>query len=176
MGTSLAKQRVSKGVPRAAGPARTAQRESPPIRTFSRSLPMALLKAREAVMRPFRASLRKHNLTEQQWRVLRALDSVEEIKMTDLARQTFLHGPSLTRILRDLFARGLISRRTPAADLRFGLISISKEGLRVIRAHAPESEAIYAEITRRIGEQELTRIEEILTRLERELSKEKIEP
>jgi homoprotocatechuate degradation regulator HpaR len=131
---------------------------------------MALLKAREAVMRHFRASLRRHNLTEQQWRVLRALDAVDEIKMTELARQTFLHGPSLTRILRDLFARGLIARRTPADDLRFGLISISKHGLSVISEVAPESEAIYAEIARRIGEEDLMKIEEVLTRLEKELA------
>ena len=44
-----------------------------PMREFSRSLPMSLLRAREAVMRQFRPSLREHGLTEQQWRILRAL-------------------------------------------------------------------------------------------------------
>src|SRR5208283_3623306 len=44
-----------------------------PMREFSRSLPMSLLRAREAVMRHFRPSLRRHGLTEQQWRILRAL-------------------------------------------------------------------------------------------------------
>ncbi|MDP7101742.1 MAG: hypothetical protein QF503_11390, partial [Rhodospirillales bacterium] len=43
------------------------------LRDFSRSLPMALLRAREAVMERFRPSLRTHGLTDQQWRVLRAL-------------------------------------------------------------------------------------------------------
>lgn len=92
--------------------------------------------------------------------------------MTEPAWQTFLHGPSLTRILRDLYARRLITRRTPADDLRFGLISISKQGLRLIKVHAPESEAIYAEITRRIGKEELVRIYAVLTRLEKELSRD----
>ena len=82
-----------------------------PMRDFSRSLPMSLLRAREAVMRQFRPSLRHHGLTEQQWRILRALAAVETIEVTELARIAFLLGPSLSRILRDLEARQLIERR-----------------------------------------------------------------
>ena len=95
------------------------------MREFSRSLPMSLLRAREAVMRQFRPSLRRHGLTEQQWRILRALTSVETIEVTELARVAFLLGPSLSRILRDLEARDLIERRTAEADLRRAVVSIS---------------------------------------------------
>src|SRR3982074_2709987 len=70
-----------------------------PMREFSRSLPMSLLRAREAVMRQFRPSLRNHGLTEQQWRILRALTAVDAIEVTELARVAFLLGPSLPRIL-----------------------------------------------------------------------------
>ena len=83
-----------------------------PLREFSRSLPMSLLRAREAVMRQFRPSLRANGLTEQQWRILRALSSVETIEVTELARLAFLLGPSLSRILRDLEARQLVERKT----------------------------------------------------------------
>src|SRR5256714_1343514 len=82
-----------------------------PMREFSRSLPMSLLRAREAVMRQFRPSLRDYGLTEQQWRILRALTSVDTIEVTELAQVAFLLGPSLSRILRDLEARDLIERR-----------------------------------------------------------------
>src|SRR6185437_11881019 len=76
-----------------------------PMREFSRSLPMSLLRAREAVMRQFRPSLRRHDLTEQQWRILRALAAIDAIEVTELARTAFLLGPSLSRILRDLDLR-----------------------------------------------------------------------
>src|SRR5437660_8042604 len=89
-----------------------------PMREFSRSLPMSLLRAREAVMRQFRPSLRRHDLTEQQWRIMRALASIDAIEVTELARTAFLLGPSLSRILRDLDARGLIERKTAKTDLR----------------------------------------------------------
>ena len=70
--------------------AETARRA--PMRDFSRSLPMSLLRAREAVMRQFRPSLRKHGLTEQQWRILRALTAVEAIEVTELARSRSCSG------------------------------------------------------------------------------------
>jgi homoprotocatechuate degradation regulator HpaR len=142
-----------------------------PMREFSRSLPMSLLRAREAVMRHFRASLRAHGLTEQQWRILRALASVDTIEVTELARVAFLLGPSLSRILRDLEARHLIERKVAKADLRRGVVSISAKGVRLIEAVAPSSEAIYAAITRRYGARKLAELQDMLHALEASLSK-----
>jgi homoprotocatechuate degradation regulator HpaR len=141
-----------------------------PMREFSRSLPMSLLRAREAVMRHFRPSLRDHGLTEQQWRILRALASVDTIEVTELARVAFLLGPSLSRILRDLEARHLIERRVAKADLRRGVVSISARGLKLIEAVAPSSEAIYAAMTRRYGARKLADLQDMLAALESSLS------
>src|SRR5580700_4306418 len=137
-----------------------------PMREFSRSLPMSLLRAREAVMRHFRPSLRDHGLTEQQWRILRALTSVDAIEVTELARVAFLLGPSLSRILRDLEARHLIERKVAKADLRRGLVSISVRGLRLMETVAPSSEAIYAAITKRYGARKLAELQDMLHALE----------
>src|SRR6266403_3531963 len=141
-----------------------------PMREFSRSLPMSLLRAREAVMRQFRPSLRRHDLTEQQWRILRALAAIDTIEVTELARVAFLLGPSLSRILRDLDARGLIERKAAKADLRRAMVSISARGLKLIEAVAPTSEMIYAEITKRYGARKLTELQDMLTALESSLS------
>jgi homoprotocatechuate degradation regulator HpaR len=141
-----------------------------PMRDFSRSLPMSLLRAREAVMKQFRPSLRRHGLTEQQWRILRALAAVDAIEVTELARVAFLLGPSLSRILRDLEVRQLIERRTAKADLRRGVVSISQKGLKLIELIAPTSEAIYAAITQRYGAQKLAGLQDMLTTLENSLA------
>jgi homoprotocatechuate degradation regulator HpaR len=140
-----------------------------PMREFSRSLPMSLLRAREAVMRHFRPSLRQHGLTEQQWRILRALAAIDAIEVTELARMAFLLGPSLSRILRDLEARHLIERRVAKADLRRGVVSISAKGLKLIEAVAPSSEAIYAAMTRRYGARRLADLQDMLAALEHSL-------
>ncbi|MDU6750633.1 MAG: homoprotocatechuate degradation operon regulator HpaR [Bradyrhizobium sp.] len=137
-----------------------------PMRDFSQSLPMALLRAREAVMRQFRPILRQHGLTEQQWRILRALAAVDAIEVTELARVAFLLGPSLSRILRDLETRGLIQREVNARDLRRGVLSISAKGLRLISLVAPSSEAVYASISERYGARKLAALHKMLDELE----------
>lgn len=137
-----------------------------PMREFSRSLPMALLRARESVMKQFRPSLRAHGLTEQQWRILRALASVDAIEVTELAEVAFLLGPSLSRILRDMENRRLIARRPAKTDLRRSIVSITPAGLRLIEAVAPTSEGIYAEIASRFGASKLEDLHGMLRRLE----------
>jgi homoprotocatechuate degradation regulator HpaR len=151
------------------GPDEAAASRRAPMREFSRSLPMSLLRAREAVMRQFRPSLRNHGLTEQQWRILRALTSVDEIEVTELAHVAFLLGPSLSRILRDLEARQLIERKAAATDLRRAVVSISAKGVKLIEAVAPTSEAIYAAITKRYGARKLAELQEMLGTLEASL-------
>src|ERR1700744_6170718 len=140
------------------------------LREFARSLPMSLLRAREAVMRQFRPSLRSHGLTEQQWRILRALAAVDAIEVTELARVAFLLGPSLSRILRDLEAGHLIERKLAKADLRRSMVSISAKGLKLIEAVAPSSEAIYAAMTKRYGARKLAELQEMLHALESSLA------
>jgi homoprotocatechuate degradation regulator HpaR len=127
---------------------------------------MSLLRAREAVMRQFRPSLREHDLTEQQWRILRALAAVDQVEVTELARIAFLLGPSLSRVLRDLEARKLITRRTGEADSRRAMVSISREGEKLIEAVGPTSEAIYAAITKRYGARKLAELQAMLSALE----------
>src|ERR1700710_2982876 len=141
-----------------------------PMRDFSRSLPMSLLRAREAVMRQFRPALRQHGLTEQQWRISRALASIDAIEVTGLARGAFRVGRSLSRILRDLDARHLIERRIAKTDLRRGVVSISAKGLKLIEAVAPSSEAIYDAISRRYGARKLAELQDMLGALEASLS------
>lgn len=140
------------------------------LRDFSRSLPMSLLKAREAVMHHFRPHLQFYGITEQQWRVLRALTTVESIEVMALADATFLLPPSLSRIVKDLEERRLIHRRTSEQDMRRGIISISEEGRRLIKLAGDHSEAIYAEITRRYGAEKLAELQRMLRELEAALA------
>ena len=88
----------------------TAEKSTARLRDFEHSLPMELLKAREAAMARFRPMLRDHGLTEQQWRVIRALADYDRIDASELARRSFLLAPSLTRILQHLEKEKLVKR------------------------------------------------------------------
>jgi homoprotocatechuate degradation regulator HpaR len=142
------------------------------LRDFSKSLPMALMRTREAVMKRFRPSLRDHDLTEQQWRVLRALEHAGPLEATELARRTVLLAPSLSRILRDLEARGLVERAAVRSDLRRARIRVSAVGARLIAAIAPDSEATYDSITRQFGRDRLNALFALLNELEQALETE----
>ncbi len=135
------------------------------IREFERSLPMALLLAREAVMDRFRPMLRDFGVTEQQWRVLRALEEVGMMDLGELAEACRLLGPSLTRIVRDLEERELLHRSPDENDQRRSHISISPEGRALIRNVGPHSERHYQEIAKAIGAENLDDLYERLDRL-----------
>ena len=122
------------------------------IRPFDESLPMALLRGREAIMRLFRPLLAAHDLTEQQWRVLRALAAADApLRIGELAEHTFLLGPSLSRILANLESRGLIERTKAAHDQRASTVGLTEHGRTLVQDIAPTSEATYALIERRFG-------------------------
>jgi homoprotocatechuate degradation regulator HpaR len=140
------------------------------MRAFSSSLPMALLRAREAVMRRFRPGLRDHGVTEQQWRVLRALAGLGSVEITELAARTCLLAPSLSRILPDLEHRGLLVRRPVASDMRRATVTLTPAGLQLIAAHAPQSEKVYRSIEERFGAERLRQLFELLEALEEALA------
>lgn len=139
--------------------------KTPTLRSFEESLPMALMRAREAVMRHFRPILAENDVTEQQWRVLRALhDAGEPLSVGDLAARTYLLGPSLSRMLVTLEDRSLIVRRT-ADDARRSEIVIAPGGRDVVAAVAPQSEAAYTLIGEQLAPGELEQLYDLLAKV-----------
>lgn len=132
------------------------------MRQFKRSLPMTLLKAREVVMQKFTPHLRAHDLSPQQWRVLRALEEVAELDATEISERCALLMPSLSRILQNLEGRGLIQRVTSAEDQRRSLVSITPSGRELFEKIAPLSEERYQHITEKFGYGKLELLYELL--------------
>ena len=136
-------------------------------------LPMALLRAREAVMSRMRPMLRVHGLTEQQWRVLRALADADPMEMSQLARRVFLLRPSLSRIVRDLQARGLVARVVSPSAPKRSLLGITEAGRALIAATVAGVAAVQAEIARIYGAQPLRDLKRGLAALDRLLTRER---
>lgn len=137
----------------------------PAMRPFARSLPMQLLRAREAVMQEFRPHLRARGISEQQWRVLRALVETGSMEINALAEFCEIHPASLSRMLPNLTKGGKIERRPNREDQRRTVISITAKGRALFGAVAPESEQIYAAIEKRIGAGELRTLYRLLDRV-----------
>jgi homoprotocatechuate degradation regulator HpaR len=131
-------------------------------RNTRRSLPIALLRARESVMENFRPMLAAHDLTEQQWRVIRILAEQDVIDASEMADKAFILAPSLTRIIRSLEERGLIEKLKDDNDGRRVLLKIAPAGLRIIEQVSPESRAIYEAIERKFGLEKLNQLLDLL--------------
>lgn len=145
--------------------------DAAPMRQFDRSLPMVLLRAREAVMKKFSPALKEHGLSPQQWRVIRALVEADQLDATEIAERCALLMPSLSRILQNLHQRGLVDRETSVDDQRRSMISITGEGRELFDTLSPINEARYAHITEKFGYGKLELLYELLDELV-----EKIDP
>ena len=147
--------------------------ESVALRDFEHSLPMELLKAREAAMSRFRPMLRSHGLTEQQWRVIRALADYQEIDASELARRSFLLAPSLTRILQFLEGEKLVKRSSDANDQRRYVFVLTRKGRRVYDDVGPDSEALYSDIEQAFGAHKLQALYGLLAEFTAALAEDK---
>ena len=106
-------------------------------------------------MARFRPMLRSHGVTEQQWRVVRALAAYQEIDASELAKKSFLLAPSLTRILQFLEREKLIRRSSDANDQRRSVFSLTGKGRRLYDEVGPDSEFLYADIEKQFGTDKL---------------------
>ena len=132
----------------------------------SRSLPIALLRAREKVMGPIRAMLANAGVTEQQWRVLRVLNERGPLDPTEIADRSCLLLPSLTRILQTLESKGLVTREAHPTDRRRLVITITDGGRSLIQANLHESQRLNAWLKDTFGEEKLGHLLDLLNELD----------
>ncbi len=137
-----------------------------PLRRTRRSLPIALLRARETVMGPIREMLSQSDINEQKWRVLRVLDERGPCELTQVAKDACLLLPSLTRIIRAMEEEGLATRATDPEDRRKTIATITDAGRTLIVAHLAESNAIFARLERDFGHEKLEQLLDLLDELQ----------
>ena len=139
--------------------------EKKPFPDTSKSLPIAMLRAREAMMLSFRPILAKHNFTEQQWRVLRVLGEKGPSDAGQVAFDACILAPSLSRIIGKLEKEQYISRFIDTKDGRRVNLNLTKKGHDILNKIAPDMETIYKAIQKRYGEEKLTKLLDILNEI-----------
>lgn len=127
-----------------------------------RNLALLLLSARESVMANFRPTLKAFGLTDQQWRILRALNSAGEMEAGQIADTCKILSPSLTGILSRMLAQGLICRAWSTVDQRRSIISLSPEGEALVARVQPKVEERYEHIEAVLGHERMQALYEML--------------
>ena len=139
----------------------SAAREAQRLRSFQRALPISLLRAREATMRPFKAHVESYGLTLQQWRVIRALADDSPLDSKTLSERCVILAPSLTRISRTLSQKGLIET-VKSSDARRHSVALSPAGRALFAEASKRSEEIYHRLESAFGDEKMN---ELLTLL-----------
>lgn len=134
-------------------------------RSTRRSLPMSLLRAREAMMSHFRPMLDSHAVNEQQWRVIRVLAEAGQLDATEVAVRANILAPSLTRMIRTMTERGFIEKSRDASDGRRVLLAIAPAGIDLLHKVSPDSARIYAVLEARFGRENVTALIDLLDAL-----------
>jgi homoprotocatechuate degradation regulator HpaR len=131
-------------------------------RVAYRNLPQLFLQGRERLMSHFRPLLNHFGLTEQQWRVLRALDEQGDLEPWALCEACHFHSSSMAGILARMTEMGVIVRQAVPGDQRRVLIGLSARGDRLVREIAPLIDQQYRYIEQALGQ----RIDELFQALE----------
>ena len=134
-------------------------------RATRQSLPMSLLRAREAMMSHFRPMLDRHGVNEQQWRVIRVLAEAGQLDASEVAERANILAPSLTRMIKTMAERGLIEKARDAGDGRRVMLAIAPAGIALLRAVSPDSARIYADLEARFGRDNVAALIDLLDAL-----------
>ena len=137
-------------------------RKLPP---FEQSLAAVIMGAKESVIAPMRSKLREANITEPQWRVLRVLNDRGATDATCLSDVSLLHGPSVTRILKDLEERKLVTREPDMNDRRRALVTLTADGREVVKVISRDVLRVMKEYSERFGTQRLEKLTDELRAL-----------
>ena len=124
------------------------------LASYEKALPIALLRAREATLSRFRGHVQDHGLTLEQWRVLRALAEHEQLDTRSLSTLCVLLPPSLSRILKTLEAKGLITVST-GKDRRHRFSQLTPAGRTLFEDMAAKTLHIHRDIEAAFGAEKL---------------------
>jgi homoprotocatechuate degradation regulator HpaR len=116
-----------------------------------RNLPLLLLQAREQVIARFRPILNAHGITEQQWRIVRALIDTGPLEPREIGELCRISSPSLAGVLSRMEELGYIRRKRLDHDQRRLRVSLTPRSRALAARMAPRIEATYREIETMIG-------------------------
>ncbi|MBQ0960139.1 homoprotocatechuate degradation operon regulator HpaR [Ideonella sp. 4Y11] len=116
-----------------------------------RNLPLLLLHAREGVIGQFRPILNAHGVTEQQWRIIRALLERGPMEPREIGAVCRFSSPATTGMLARMDDLGLLTRERQAQDARRVTVTLTPKARALAAELAPQIEAIYQRIEDHIG-------------------------
>lgn len=117
------------------------------------NLPQRMLKARDGLMAHFRPILNHFGLTEQQWRILRALDEDGQLEPREICDKCHISSPSMAGILSRMENAGLIERNGIEGDQRRVIVQLTPKGTKLLGKIGPLIDLQYSYLEQACGKQ-----------------------
>ncbi len=116
-----------------------------------RNLPLMLLQARERVIARFRPLLNANGVTEQQWRIVRALLETGPLEPREIVVVCGISSPSLAGVLGRMEELDLVARERLDHDQRRVRVSLTPRSRALVRRMVPLVEQAYQALEADIG-------------------------
>jgi len=115
-------------------------------------LPALLGQAAQLIQGEFHRVVREHGFSVSEWRVLATLADGRTLTTGRLAEVSLTKGPTVTRLLDRMVARGQVERLPDAADRRITRVRITLAGRRTVSALIALARAHEARVLAPFGE------------------------
>src|SRR5215212_9421326 len=130
-----------------------------------RNMPQLMLQDREALMAQFRPILNENGVTEQQWRIVRALLIRGPLEPRQLCELCQISSPSIVGVLQRMEEAGLVERERMADDQRRVSVTATPRSRALGRRMIPAIDKRYGEIEQMVGVETLQRAYDVLDAL-----------
>ena len=117
------------------------------------NLPQRFLKARDSLMEHFRPILNHFGVTEQQWRILRALDEHGQLEPREICEMCQFSSPSMAGMLARMEEVELVERTRILGDQRRVLVHLSQKGTKLLSQIGPLIDLQYSYLEQACGNQ-----------------------
>lgn len=130
-----------------------------------RNLPQLFLKAREELLCHFRPIITHFGLTEQQWRILRTLDEMEQLEPREICEHCHILSPSMTGVLSRMEEMGLVTRERMPEDQRRVLVRMTPKSEKLVSELGPLIVEQYKIIEQAFGPELIKQLYEVMDKV-----------
>ena len=135
------------------------------VKIAYRNLPQLFLRAREELLRHFRPIITHFGLTEQQWRILRAVSETEQLEPREICEICQILGPSLTGVLSRMEDMGLVTRTRMVEDQRRVLVRLTPKAEKHVSELGPLIVAQYHIIEEAFGPELINELYQVMDKV-----------
>ncbi|MGE0036072.1 MAG: MarR family transcriptional regulator [Xanthobacteraceae bacterium] len=140
------------------------------------SLALLLHRVRVLVRGQFQEVFRRFDLSEQQWRIMSALNTHGEMSVTEIADRCLISRPSVVGIIQRMEMLDYICRTAHTNDKRKINISLSKKGGRLVAEAVPMMALAYKRIEVILGKSTYKNLFAILEEAAKRLEPHDVRP